>query len=218
MAEEITKINHNENFCDLIFLQEEKVPKEEIEEGFAPTHQELIAQTKHWANELLDISWLFDFVSPQYGGDIQGARNFASWRLNRIRKIVGDEEVDKACREVRNDFRKKIGEDLWAVFEHGDEAQRDAAAQEMNSNVTRDKKLLASFTYVTFPESTSPDRTKRISVSLTPKEFANLAGASRRFAKSVGDIVRKGAALYIRAKNAKRKSTRKGGKLRPASM
>jgi hypothetical protein len=82
----------------------------------------------------------------------------------------------------------------------------------MGAILIRDKKRLASLIYLDYPESRSPDRTKKVGVRLTPKEMADLEAASRSLATSPADILRKGAALYIQAKRAERKSSRKGGK------
>ena len=134
--------------------------KDKTEEGFIPNHRELIEVAKYWAKDILESVWLFDFTYPTGGGSIGRERNFANRRINRIRKIVGDEKVDKACEEVRNDFRKGMSDDLWAVFEHGDAAQVAAVREDMDAIVSEDKKRLASLTYFDYPESRGPDRTK----------------------------------------------------------
>ena len=211
MTEEIKIFNQDEN-DEMTLPWDHEVPKAKSEEGFIPTHRELIALVKYWSSEILEGRWLFDFTYPTAGSDIQAGRVFANRRINRIRKIVGDKNVDKASEEVREGFREGIGDDLWAIFEHGDPAQRDAVAEEMGAILDGDKKHLASLTYLDYPESRSPDRTKKVVVRLTPKELANLEAASRRLAKSKADILREGAALYIQAKRAKSKSNRRGGK------
>jgi phage FluMu gp28-like protein len=86
-----------------------------------------------------------------------------------------------------------------------DDAQRAAVEEETQAILDKDKKRLASLTYLTYPESRSPDRTKKVEVTLTPKELADLEAASRRLAKSPQDIFRRGAALYIQTNRAKRK-------------
>ena len=197
MAEEITKINQDEQDEYPCMAELEVAKEERTDEGFIPTHDELISLAKYWFKDLLDSEWLFDFAHPMYGGSIWRERIFANRRINRIRKIVGDEKVDNACEEVRNDFRAKISEELWAVFEDGDEAQRAKVEEDAHAIVTGDKKLLASLTYLDFPESPSPDRTKRFVLRLTPNEMAALEAASRRLALSAADILREGATLYI---------------------
>jgi len=197
MVEDLTRISQDEQDEYPCMAEPEVAKEERTDERFIPTHDELIALVKYWFNELLESKWLLDFAHPMYGGFIWRERIFANRRINRIRKIVGDEKVAKACEEVRNDFRAGINEELWAVFEEGDAAQWDAVAEEANAVVTGDTKLLASLTYLDFPESPSPDRTKRFVLRLTPNEMAALEAASRRLALSVADILREGAILYI---------------------
>src|ERR1039457_1487723 len=169
MAEESKKFNQDED-DDMTLPWDHEVSKAKSEEGFIPTHRELIALVKYWSSEILEGRWLFDFTHPTAGSDIQAGRVFASRRINRIRKIVGDKQVDKASEEVSADFREAISDDLWAIFEHGDPAQRDAVAEEMGAILERDEKRLASLTYLDYPESRSPDRTKKVVLRLTPRE------------------------------------------------
>jgi hypothetical protein len=164
MVEEIKKFNQDENDDDFIFLCEDEVSNGKPEEGFIPTHDELIALVKYWSLEILESRWLFDFIYPTAGSDIQAERVFANRRINRIRTIVGDEKVDKACKEVRNDFRKGISNDLWAVFDHGDTAQWAAVEEEMGAILNRDKKRLASLSYLDYPESPSPGRSSCVAL------------------------------------------------------
>jgi hypothetical protein len=201
MAEDIKKFNQDEDD----FRSEGEVTEERTEEGLIPTHRELIALAKYWARDLLEIEWFFDFTVPTRGSGIDAQKMFANRRINRITKIVGKEKVDEVIEAVGNDFRESMAEELWAIFTHGDDAQRAAVEKETDAILAKDKKRLASLRYLNYPESRSPDRTKEVGVPLTPKELADLEAASRRLAKSPQDIFRRGAALYIQTNRAKRK-------------
>jgi hypothetical protein len=127
MMEEITKINQDEYVEDFPFSSEDEASKDKTEEGFIPTYDELIALVKYWSLRILESRWLFDFTYPTAGSDIQAEMALADGRINRIRKIVGDTKVDKACEEVRNDFREAMRDDPWAVFERGDRNEQPKA-------------------------------------------------------------------------------------------
>jgi len=200
----VEKINQDEGDFDPD-MAEGEVAEARAEEGFIPTHRELIALAKYWANDLLESEWLYGFTVPMGGGGIHAEKMFANRRIDRIRKIVGDEKVDKVVEAVGNDFRESMTEELWAIFTHGDDAQRAAVEKETDAILAKDKKRLASLRYLNYPESRSPDRTKKVEVPLTPKELADLEAVSRRLAKSPQDIFRRGAALYIQTNRAKRK-------------
>jgi hypothetical protein len=206
MAEEIEKFKQDE------FRSEGEVEKAGAEQGFIPNQRELIAVAKYWANYIIESDWICRFMCPTSGRQIDADKAFANRRMHRISKLIGDELVDKAWEEANNDFSESMTDELWAVFEHGDDAQREAVAKEAGAMVSRDEKRLASLTYLTYPESRSPDRTKKVEVPLTPKELADLEAASRSVQTSPAGILRKGAALYVRARSAKRKSSRKGRK------
>jgi hypothetical protein len=98
--------------------------------NYVPTRYELIQVVKHWYGRLLDD----EFFRFQYGGsDSRECRiaRFAPRRIRRAAKAIGQDMVDQAIKEVRDEFKSKINDPrLWNVFENGTSEQWDAVRNE----------------------------------------------------------------------------------------
>lgn len=102
----------------------EEVPK------YVPTRHELIQLVKYWYGRVLDN----DFFRFHYGGSDSGELRigrFAPRRIRRAAAAIGQEVVDRAMKEVRDQFKVKVKNDrLWDVFENGTAEQWEAVQAE----------------------------------------------------------------------------------------
>jgi hypothetical protein len=98
---------------------------------FHPTRHELIALAKYWAERAIDLeywSFLFDW-SCNYAMQVPP---FAWARVNRIRRLLGD-EVDTAIADVYQSYGAKQDKKVWEIYRSGSKAERAALQEEMQS-------------------------------------------------------------------------------------
>ncbi len=98
--------------------------------GYIPTRHELVQLVKYWYGRLLDDQW-FRFL---YGGsDSREFRigRFAPGRIRRAAAAIGQEEVDRAIKQVKDEFKARLNDTrLWEIFENGADEQWDAVRNE----------------------------------------------------------------------------------------
>jgi len=98
--------------------------------GYIPTRHELVQLVKYWYGRLLDDEW-FRFL---YGGwDSREFRigRFAPRRIRRAAAAIGQEEVDRAIKQVKDEFKANLNDTrLWEIFENGTDEQWDAVRNE----------------------------------------------------------------------------------------
>ena len=79
------------------------------------TRHELQVLAKHWYRELTDID-LFWFLHQTTGSTEWRTAIYATRRLQRIRRTIGDELIDEAIAEVDAEFREELGDAKWQEF------------------------------------------------------------------------------------------------------
>ena len=77
--------------------------------GFVPTRYELRVLGKHYLDEALRIQHWWNDTS-QIGSSERRMESFAWRRLDTIRKAIGDDAVDSAVTESREEWKKKFDE------------------------------------------------------------------------------------------------------------
>jgi len=98
--------------------------------GYTLTRHELLQLVKYWYREALDDEWYF-FIFGQTGSSEFRRGNFARRRIRRAATAIGQEAVDQAIKEVREEFKAKVNDArLWDIFENGTEEQREAVLAE----------------------------------------------------------------------------------------
>jgi len=99
--------------------------------SYVPTRHEVVELVKYWYRRVLENSWFF-FIFGGTGSSGWRVNEFAERRIGRAAAAIGEEAVDAAVTEVREEFRTKVVKDdrLWEVFEHGTAEQWDAVLEE----------------------------------------------------------------------------------------
>ena len=82
---------------------------------FQATCHELRVVAKYWYRELTDID-LFWFLQQTTGSNEWRTAIYATRRLHRIRRIIGDALIDEAIAEVDAEFRQELGDTKWEQF------------------------------------------------------------------------------------------------------
>ena len=95
--------------------------------NYVPIGQEVVLLVKHWYRWILDEDW-FRFICGE-------SRRYSRWhfawkRISQACAAIGDEAVDKAIEEVRQEVRNQMSARLWDLFENGTMEQWDAVAKE----------------------------------------------------------------------------------------
>jgi len=87
--------------------------------SYIVTDEEVEELVRYWHRRWLDEQWWW-FV---YGiVDVQGVRKqeVAGRRIELAKKVIGNEAVDKAVKEVEDKFKSGLGDArAWDVFENG---------------------------------------------------------------------------------------------------
>ena len=96
---------------------------------FIPTRHELLQIVKEYHLEDLEIQW--SWFRNQVSGLCDDRYLFGLRRIGQIEKLLGEEEVEKAIAEAREDYGKYLEHEYWQIFLHGDEEQWVAAQNEI---------------------------------------------------------------------------------------
>lgn len=93
---------------------------------YDPTRREILELVKYWYCKILNNHWFF-FILGGTGSSEARLNAFARRRIDRAAAAIGQEAVDNAIKEVREDFRSKVvkDDDLWRIFENGTQEQWD---------------------------------------------------------------------------------------------
>jgi hypothetical protein len=93
--------------------------------GFTPSRYELIEIVKYWHKQRIEIEW-YQFV--YWGGGLLGPSlvTFAGIRIEQIRQVIGDDDVNKALSDVEVEFSKKVDPRAWQIFLRGDRDEQEA--------------------------------------------------------------------------------------------
>jgi hypothetical protein len=89
--------------------------KDESAGDYPLTLEELKAVARHWWEQYIDTGvccWMFNTTG---GIDLQRFE-YASRRLKRIEKILGEEVSEKVYQEVQETFRKRLGDETWQAY------------------------------------------------------------------------------------------------------
>ena len=105
------------------FLEFQPKTGEEIQ-TFAPTRYELIQLVKYWKKEILQVEWKM-FLTYEADAYETGLRFLARIRIDQIREVIGQDEVDKAISEAEEEFSRTLKPTYWETFLQGDEAACD---------------------------------------------------------------------------------------------
>lgn len=88
-------------------------------DGYVPTRHEVMQLVKYWYLRHLENSWDF-FLTGQTGSSEFRLNRFARRRIARADAAIGEEAVDAAVKEAREEFKARDNDDrLWEIFEHG---------------------------------------------------------------------------------------------------
>ncbi len=103
-------------------------------EGFIATEYELLQLVKHWASVTIEIHYdWFIFQSPG-SSDIR-REPFARRRIARIAAALGDDKVDRAIREARDEFGKGCDQRIWNIYLNGTPEEREALQKEIQEGI-----------------------------------------------------------------------------------
>jgi len=103
--------------------------------AYVPTRHELIQLVKYWYSRVLDDQWFF-FTDGQTGSSEFRIEAFAGNRIARAAVAIGEEAVDQAIKEVREEFKAKLNDArLWDIFENGTDEQWKAVSDETNRKI-----------------------------------------------------------------------------------
>ncbi len=111
--------------------------------GFTPTRRELIQLVKYWYGRYLDKDW-FWFVSGQTGSTEIRLQPFAMRRIDRAEALIGEKAVNKAIKEVRDEFKATVNARYWDIFENGDSKQWEAVQNEVWQQVNEEAAMKAT--------------------------------------------------------------------------
>jgi hypothetical protein len=103
---------------------------------FVPTRHELFQLAKVWVTILLDMNF-FWFLYEQTGCREARLKPFAIRRLDRIEKQLGEDLMDKACKEAEDEFAKTVDAEAWRVFRNGTPEERAAFQEEVQREIHR---------------------------------------------------------------------------------
>jgi hypothetical protein len=93
--------------------------------AFVPTKHELIELAKYWWKEVLDLDFCW-FLYQCTGSTEIRLRPFAIRRIDRIADAVGADEVNKAIRDVTDEYGQKIDRAHWIIFHYGNNEEGEA--------------------------------------------------------------------------------------------
>ena len=99
---------------------------------FIPTKHELLQLVKFWTTEPLPYEFFEEFQLGQACSSGMRLSAFAWRRIARVRKLLGEEQVQEAIEEARAEFGKKQDPRLWEIFMHGDDKDWQAVWEEIN--------------------------------------------------------------------------------------
>jgi hypothetical protein len=124
------------------YIDEVCGPEAEEVRAYVPTRHELVQLVKYWYGRILHDNWAY-FITSQTGSSEARLCAFSKNRIFRAQAAIGKEAVDRAIKEVSEEFRTKVVKDdrLWEVFEHGTAEQRDAVVEETHRNMREEDAL-----------------------------------------------------------------------------
>ena len=91
---------------------------------FVVTKQELLELARYWATEITERDFTF-FLYGSTGSSEVHSQVFAHRRLNRIRNLIGQDEVAKAFTQAELDFAKRVDQHAWQIFMTGTETEQE---------------------------------------------------------------------------------------------
>jgi len=99
---------------------------------YIPTEDEFRELARYWITEILE-SETGTFLAGDIGRHDLWVRTFGRQRLNDIAAIIGERAVKKIILQVENEFRRKLGDRRWHIFEHGTDAERNGIIEETHA-------------------------------------------------------------------------------------
>ena len=132
----IVSNSDNEWPFDCVSVDEVNGPGAEEIQGFTPIRDELIQLVKFWAKKEIALDY-FHFLDAQYTSDHCRLRSFASRRLGRIAKILGEVDVMNLFNEALEKFRKdrNINDRYWVETDLPD--QVDEIREEVRREIEK---------------------------------------------------------------------------------
>ena len=88
---------------------------------FAPTKHELTQLVKYWARRHTEIEFPCRAMGISGSSEMRESA-YASARINRIEKLLGEEEVRRAVDEAEAEFARDVDASDWDAFCRGDYA------------------------------------------------------------------------------------------------
>lgn len=102
---------------------------------FNVTRHELIQIAKYWAEATLDSEY-WCFLFQQIGSAEIRLQPYAWRRVSRIADLLGNEVVEKAIQEVKEEMGKTRDAEAWRVFLSGSNVERAALQSRIASEMT----------------------------------------------------------------------------------
>ena len=140
------------------FVDEVNGPKAAECPDFTPTIHEALELVKYWATRAYEIE-TFYFLYGQSGGSESRTLAFAWRRIDRIGKAIGKTAVKEVMAEVENEFRRRLGDRKWEVFQNGTPKDLEKIWEEVRAEGDRNPSAsgyicdhLAQEAVKTFPE------------------------------------------------------------------
>ena len=116
---------------------------------FVPTRNELLELVKYWTQVATKVAW-FDWIYGQTGSTEIREQHFARLRVDRIAKLIGEDEVNEAVDTAIAAMGEEPGSDIfWTIFQEGRPLEDvvDHYAQAINLDPTADNFLSRGQTY-----------------------------------------------------------------------
>ena len=105
---------------------------------FVCTCHELRQLVKYWTREILDIRWFY-FLYGQTGSTEIRVGPYANSRIARIEEELGEEQVDRAVEEAREEFRKEQDQRLWEIFVGDDPVAWNRVSKDIMETLAEDQ-------------------------------------------------------------------------------
>lgn len=101
-----------------------------VSEAYPPTRYELLRLARMWYRTTLDIR-VYRFLRGQTCGSDARLEPYARDRLDRIEATLGQDAVKEATRSVDEDYKTRLGDEVWQVFQGGTREQWQRVQQEV---------------------------------------------------------------------------------------
>jgi len=163
-------------------IRDDPPPAERLD--YAPSRHELVQLARYWIREDLTFSvdyYLFGFTSCSqsklvaHGGD----------RLRQLDKVLGDEAIEKAVKQVEDEYRYSLGDRIWEFFTKGSRSELRAVQDELRDGTIYGRGIA----WRAFPQGLLPSDVGAVDCAPETWQefgaFCNASGLRKKLAEQV---------------------------------